>query len=283
MAKPSTPVRTSFPYWATEANNQPSRYKPAPTPTSMRQRSLFGIPLKSSFTGEAVSDEQIQGFIDEAISEVEHLLDIYITPTEFSERLDYDREMWTHSYAYLKVRHPNVIKVTSFQLRFSNEDEDNTADPANVNGAIIDIPKEFIHVEPQDGILQLVPAFGTTLSGFIVSAMSGSAFWAIANAQGAFPGAVRVKYLAGFEEGKIPAMIAGLIEVVAAYKLLSILGPILFPHNSVSISIDGVSQGTSTPGPAFLKQRLDELEKIRESMLDTARGYYQRKFLIDQI
>lgn len=282
MAKPSTPVRSSFPYWATEANNQPSRFKPAPTPTSMRQRSLFGIPMKSSFTGEAVSDAQIQGFIDEAISEVEHLLDIYITPTEFSERLDYDREMWTQSYAYLKLRHPNVIKVLDFQLRFSNEDTDED-DGQDLHRSIIDIPKEFIHVEPQDGVLQLVPAFGTTLSGFIVSAMSGHAFWAIANTQGAFPGAVRVRYLAGFEEGKIPAMIAGLIEVVAAYKLLSILGPILFPHNSVSISIDGVSQGTSTPGPAFLKQRLDELEKIRESMLDTARGYYQRKFLIDQI
>lgn len=280
MAKPSTPVRNSFPYWATEPAD-PNRYKPVPTPASMRLRSLFGIPMKSSFTGEAISDAQIQGFIDEAVSEIEHILDIYITPTEFSERLDYDREMWNQSYAYLKVRHPNIIKVTEFQLRFSNEDEDEA--PDSFNRSIIDIPKEFLHVEPQEGVIQLVPAFGTTLSGFIVSAMSGSAFWAVANSQGAFPGAVRVKYLAGFEEGKIPAMIAGLIEVVAAYKLLSILGPILFPHNSVSISIDGVSQGTSTPGPAFLKQRLDELEKIRESMLDTARGYYQRKFLVDQI
>ena len=218
--------------------------------------------------------------------------------------MDYNRELWHQSHAYLKLRHPNVLRVTAFQLTFTNAETEavytdpqgnqvftdgtpTEVDPGEqfgaANNVIVDIPKEFIHVNPQEGTVQLVPAFGTNLSGFIVSALTGTQYWALANSLGQFPGAVRIKYVAGFEEDRIPAMIVGLVEAVAAYRMLSVLGPILFPHNSVGISIDGVSQSTSTPGPAFLNQRLQELEKIKDQMMDAARGYYQRKFLIDFI
>ena len=302
MGQSSTPTRVTFPYWACEAKDKPGRFKPMIDAEGMRKRSLFGIPLKSSFTNEEVTDEQIQSYIDEAISEIEHQLDITITPEEYCDRYDYNRELWHQSYAYIKLRHPNVLRVTAFQLTFTNgETEATYTDPngntvytdgsptetdpgeqfGKANNVIVDIPKEFLHVNPQEGTVQLVPAFGRNLSGFIVSALTGTQYWALANSLGNFPGAVRIKYEAGFEEGRIPAMIVGLVETVAAYRLLSVLGPILFPHNSVGISIDGVSQSTSTPGPAFLNQRLNELEKIKEQLMDTARGYYQRKFLVD--
>lgn len=304
MPLSATPKREVFPYWAKDAKDKPDRFRPMIDAAAMRKRSLFGIPLKSSFTGDEIDDEQIESYIQEAISEVEHELDLYVSPVEFSERLDYDRQMWQQSYAYVKLRHPNVLRVTNFQLTFTNAEvtatrtdargniiysdgspteEDLSDQFGTPNNVIVDIPKEFVHVLPQEGVIQLVPAFGTNLSGFIVSALSGTQYWALANSQGKFPGALRITYEAGFEEDKVPAMIVGLIEVIAAYRLLSILGPVLFPHNSVGISIDGVSQSTSTPGPAFLNQRLSELEKIKASLMEAAKGYYQRKFLIDYI
>ena len=70
---------------------------------------------------------------------------------------------------------------------------------------------------------------------------------------------------------------------MAAFKMLSIMGPILFPHNGVSISIDGTSQSTSTLGPAFLQNRLKDLNDMIEKQTDAARGYYLKKFLLDYI
>jgi hypothetical protein len=64
---------------------------------------------------------------------------------------------------------------------------------------------------------------------------------------------------------------------------LSTLGPLLFPHNSVSVGLDGVSQSVSTLGPGFLQNRMAELEKIIERQWDAAKSYYQKRFLIDFI
>ena len=60
MGQSSTPTRVTFPYWACEAKDKPGRFKPMIDAEGMRKRSLFGIPLKSSFTNEEVTDEQIQ-------------------------------------------------------------------------------------------------------------------------------------------------------------------------------------------------------------------------------
>ena len=96
-----------------------------------------------------------------------------------------------------------------------------------------------------------------------------------------FPGGIRIKYTCGFEEGKVPAAISGLIENIAAYRMLSILGPVIFPLNSVGISIDGVSQSTGTAGPQFLQSRLKDLERIIDEQKKAVKTYYQRGLLVD--
>ena len=135
---------------------------------------------------------------------------------------------------------------------------------------------------PQEGVMQLVPAFGTSLSGFLLSAFSGTQFHALrAIGLHDFPGGVRVKYTAGFEKDKIPAAMVELIENMAAFKLLTFLGPLIFPHTSVGVSMDGVSQSVGTPGPNFLSNRIKDLGDIIEKQKVAIKGYYQRAFQID--
>ena len=268
-----TPQITPFPAWSTD-EQQPAvtRFLPLPTPDSLKNGALFGIPLKSALTGQEMTDDTLQNYINEAISQIEHALDLYITPVDFSEKYDYDRHSFTWNYNYLKLNHPNVLYVTAVELSFSN----------NAVPGFVQFPLEHVHVMPQEGVIQLVPAFGTSLSGFLLSAFSGTQFHALrAIGMTNFPGGVRVKYTCGFEPGKVPAVLVGLIETMAALRVLSILGPLLFPHNSVSINTDGVAQSTSTLGPAFFRQRIDELERQRDQLMDAAKGYYQRKFLVD--
>lgn len=273
MAQTQTPTISQFPVWATDTEETPQRYEALPTPATMKDGVLFGIPLTSALTGQTLSDDALQRFINEAISEVEHTLDIYITPVTFKEKHDYNRELFQWSFAYVKLNHPNVINVKRVALSFNNNFENQVA---------VDFPLEFVHIMPQEGVLQLVPATNTTMGGYVLSAFSGVQYGAIwlTNILN-YPGSLRIEYTAGFECGKVPALIVGLINTIAAIRVLSTLGPILFPYNSVSLGLDGVSQGTSTMGPAFLRQRIDELNKIRDDQLSAAMGYYQRKFLID--
>ncbi len=269
-----TPEKPNFPYRGQALDNSVDRFVDLPTPTTMKARTLFGIPLKSFLTGEVVTDDTLQYYIDVSISELEHALDLYISPIEFDERHDYDRHLQFWSFGYMKVDHAPINTVKKFELTFNN---------GVTNGAVlVDIPLEYIHTQPQEGTVQLVPASGVTISGFIASLYSGLGYHAFnSQAISHWPGAIHIVYEAGFQEGKVPALLAGLIENMAAYKFLSSLGPILFPHNSVSIGIDGTSQSVGTLGPAYLQIRLKDLTDMIEKQMDVARGYYQKKFLVD--
>jgi hypothetical protein len=274
MGISNTPPISQFPLWENR-DEQPlsTRYAPLPTAATLKSRDLFGIPLRSALTGQTVDDATLQDYINQAVSQLEHTLDIYITPTTFTEKHDYQRDMFAFSFAYIKLNHPNVISVSAVQISFNN---------ATNIPAVVTFPVEHVHLMPQEGVVQLVPAYGTSLSGFLLSAFSGVQYHAFQQALlSNWPGGVRVTYTAGFEDGKIPAAISGLIGRIAAYKFLSTLGPVLFPHNSVSIGIDGVSQSSSNPGPAFLNQRLQELDRMIKEETEVVRGYYQRKFLVD--
>jgi len=284
MSQSQTPTISQFPLWESNDNQGATpveRYETMVSPADMKRRSLFGIPLKSFLTGETVSDETLQDYINQSISEVEHSLDIYITPCEFQEKHDYNREFFTWSYAYIKLYHPNVVTVKQVAISFSNSFPDPiTQQP---QPALI-FPNEYVHILPQEGALQLVPAVGTTIGGFVASVFFGVQFNALWFSQIMnYPGSLRITYTAGFQPGKIPALIVSIVETIAAIKFLSTLGPVLFPHNSVSIGIDGASQSTSTMGPLFMRQRVEELKQQLEQQMATAKGYYQRSFLIDYI
>lgn len=276
MPKSRTERQGLFPIWAKDGEDiceSFERYGSIPTPDELKKRALFGIPLKSQLTGEEITDETLKHYIDSAISELEHELDLYITPVKFEEKHDYRRHEFTWNYNYLKLNHPNVITVERVQLTFSNDEEEL---------GFVDFPLEHVHLMPQEGVIQLVPAFGTSLSGFLLSAFSGTQFHALrAIGLENFPGGVRVDYTAGFEKDRVPAAMIELIENMAAFKLLTFLGPLIFPHTSVGVSMDGVSQSVGTPGPNFLTNRIKDLNEIIEKQKTAIKGYYQRAYQID--
>jgi hypothetical protein len=271
-----TTTNAVFPAWNVDQHNKPLRYMPIPTARTMKDTVLFGIPLRSSLTGQEVSNDAIESFIKQAISAIEHEFDMYITPVTFIENQDYSRAMNFWSFGYVKLNHSPILTVRQFQLTFNN----------GISGLppLVNIPLEYIYVQPQEGTVQLVPAMGVSISGLIVSIYSGLGFHAF-NSQmlNYWPGAVRIEYDAGFELNKVPAMVVSLIENLAAYYLLSAMGPVLFAYNSVSIGIDGTSQSVGTLGPAYLQNRLADLEKIIAQQKDAMRGYYQKKFIIDAL
>jgi hypothetical protein len=269
-----TPDQAVFPVRSTE-ELQPAveRFGSIPTAQDVKNRYLFGIPLTSALTGQTLPDSAIDFWIKSSISELEHILDIYITPVKFREKHDYNRSDFTWNFNFMKLNHKPILNVEKLELSFTNDEQ--------VPG-FVNFPLEHVHVMGQEGTIQLVPAFGTTLSGFLLSAFSGSQFHALrATGMMNFPGGIRVEYTAGFEQDKIPYIISELIGVMAALKVLYLLGPLLFPHNSVSVSIDSVSQSTGTMGPKFFLDFINQLDKERERLLETVKSYYQKNFNFD--
>lgn len=275
MTMNNTPLNPPFPFMNTNQESSPTRYLPIPTATSIKTTALFGIPLKSSLTGETLSDAAIDSYISKAISELEHTLNIFITPVTFNERHDYDREIWTQQHAWQKLNNSPILDVSSVKLSFGN---------GSPLPPFVDFPLEFVYVNSQEGAIRLVPVLGTPASGFVLSSFAGAQFQALmAAGMAQFPGAVDVTYRAGFEQNKVPALIVGLVEKMAALMVLSSIGHLLFPYNSVSIGIDGVSQGVGTPGPQFLAGRIAELKEQIASEMDAAKGYYLKRTLLDFI
>ena len=274
MPRSKTPQQEPFPLrHSSEETPKVERFCTLPTPALLKKTKLFGIPLCSSITGDELSDEAIDFYLNSAISEIEHTLDLNITPVTYREKHDYRRHNFTWNYNYLKVDHPNILTVNKVELSFSNSED---------MSGFVDFPLEHVHVMPQEGVVQLVPAFDTSLSGFLLSAFSGTQFHALrATGITDFPGGIRIKYTAGFAQDKVPYLICQAIEIIAAIHVLSALGPVLFPQTSTSIGIDGTSQSVGTFGPKHLNDRIDQLEKERERVFDSLKGYYQRRFLVD--
>lgn len=274
MGISNSPLNPPFPFMNSE-QEQPSvtRYLPLPNAQTLKETSLFGIPLKSALTGQTISDNTLNDYITKAISRLEHELNIFITPVVFEERHDYDREIWTQQYAWIKLNNSPILNCQSVQLNFGN----GTPLPP-----LVEFPLEFVYVNGQEGAIRLVPVLGTATSGFVLSSFAGAQWMALV-AMGVFnfPGAVLVKYRAGFEPDKVPAMISGLIEKMAALMALSALGHLIFPYSSIGIGLDGTSQSVGTPGIQFLTGRIADLKEQVQQELDAARNYYQKKLLID--
>ena len=119
MGISQTPTTAVFPFENIAQDPSMDRYLPIPDAAAMRRRALFGLPLRSFFTGEEVSDQTIEDYIAQAISEIEHTLDLYITPVQFAERQDYSREMQFWSFGYTKLSHTPILNVNKYQLTFN--------------------------------------------------------------------------------------------------------------------------------------------------------------------
>ena len=89
------PTRTLEPFPPTgthETNVEPAfeRFLPMPVPSIIKSDYLFGLPLKSTLTGQTLSDETIERFIVQSVSEIEHSLQLFISPITINrERHNY--------------------------------------------------------------------------------------------------------------------------------------------------------------------------------------------------
>jgi hypothetical protein len=230
---------------------------------SFKSEYLFGIPLTSPLTGETLSNDTLKKFIRKGIAEFEDAVRIPVTPTMLSEKFDYERAD-DIQFGTRRLRRWPLIKVTKLEALW----------PGRVEGQGVAYPTSWIEADGDTGLIRIVPRSASDVEADVnfVNAY-GYQGLVLGNIK-SWPALWKIEYVAGFDPDHVPDAVNDLIGIYAAIKLLSQLGPGIFPVNSFSVGIDGMSQGTSTAGPQWLAARLQDLQAQAEKMTAQLKSYY---------
>ena len=268
MSFDPTPKLPPFPERSVDVEPGFERYEPLMTADVLKSDYLFGIPLKSSLTGDEIKDSTLGRYIVRAISTIEHSLKINITPVKYQDRYDYN--LWDYQkYNFIQLNHWPIIQVESVKGKYPNAID------------FIQFPSEWITCYNEFGMFQLTPTNGQITQFF----MTGDATYIplILGSRASWPQLWQITYVSGFENEKIPALINDLIGIKAALDALTALSPIIFPYNSYGLGIDGTSQSVGTGGPQWLALRIEEMQQRYNEMLEIAKRYYNKSILITAI
>ena len=242
------------------------------TPDDLRYSYLWGTDFKAT-NGEYFTDEQIQFFIDEAVSYIERQLNITIkkqiiksqaSDRNFVKNKDYDIEEPYYDFSYRKIqrygmiqtKHRPVIKIEKFELLNRNGNNNiNLLDSSVVDktqGIIKFTKRPFKPSDTVNGLNSALARYGT-------ETMNPHLFYLI-------------DYVAGFENSdEVPNDLRQIIAKVVAISLLNIIGDgLMSGFSSSSLSMDGISESfssTQSATSAYFGARIAVYQKEVENYI----------------
>ena len=226
-------VKTGIP----RCNTINKKVEPLMSVSKLKSTYLFGIEIIDSNQNE-LSNEVFQQYIDNAISMLEHELDISISPViNHVEELDYHYTDYVE-WGFIQLQNWPVIRVHSLDMVFFRDEEGNPESNQT-------IPNQWIRVQNHDGIIRLIP--NARFPANLQISHTG-AFYPEVLRSSTVPHLWRIVYDHGFEDGRIPTAINMAIGYLAAIQALIVGGNLVLGAGiaSSSLSIDGLSQSINT-------------------------------------
>ena len=222
------------------SNKGSKRVAPLMSVDELKRTYLFGIDIVDN-NGNELSQEAYQDYLDNAVSMLEHELDISITPRKEVEDRDYHmNEYW--DWGYFQLNNFPVIQVDKMELIYFR-DENGEAE------TLQEIPNNWIRIQPHDGILRLIP--NARFPANLQVDQVGNYFPEILRTR-MVPHLWRITYTHGFKDGCVPVLINQAIGYLAAIQALIIAGNLVIGAgiSAQSISLDGLSQSITTTASA---------------------------------
>lgn len=264
-----------FPGNAVDSDNF-GRYEPLITPDQLITRFLFGINLEAAFANQItqrkdrVTNDILQDFIIRAVNKLEAEMKISIFPTQFSERVAFDKVTF-QQFGYIRTRHKPIVDVESIVVMLPNGSQ------------IFNLDTSWIETGGfLKGRINIVP-FNTTTAGTSSTGGGGMMFLSLmGGGQSWIPALITVNYTCGFKDGKVPTVINDIIGATAAMDILGMLAT-NFINNSYSLSLDGLSQSSSNAGPGVYNNRIEGLANQRKELMGHLRMLLGSKMVFGQL
>lgn len=213
------------------------RFGTIPTAGDLKRLYLWGCKLTNQ-QGIEIPDDVINHHIVEAISFIEHTLNLTINPTTYTEEQDFRANEYS-SWCLLNMKHAPIISVTSIGCKFIS------------SATLISFPTEWQRIYNLSGQIQLTPTSGT-LGSWALSVGGTMILPGGLMARSDFPQLLEVVYTAGFEQDKIPHIICSLVSRWACLQVLAMLGNLIIAPGiaGYNIGLDGAAQSvTKIPDP----------------------------------
>lgn len=185
---------------------------------AIKNNYLFGINLADS-NGNPLPEELFVHYLNAAVDYVQNLLDIVITPTDFTERHDYIRNDY-RNWGFIQLAHNPVREVKRVTLMYGDQ-------------RAVEIPLDWVQLNKLTGQITLFPSAGSANS--LIIGQTGLLFgfqsqwdWA--------PMLWEVEYTAGIDETDPAIPFALLKETIfkrASMGILNVWGDLIIgEHDS---------------------------------------------------
>ena len=190
---------------------------------AIRDKYLFGINLADS-NGNPLPESLLIHYINAAVDYVQNLLDIIISPTDFTERHDYIREDY-RNWGFIQLDHNPVREVKSLSLMYGNRPS-------------VQIPLDWVQLDKLTGQITLFPSAGS--AGSLIIGQTGFLFgfqsqWDYA------PMLWEVEYEAGIDENDPTMPLELLKETIfkrASMGILNVWGDLIIGAGIASQSVN---------------------------------------------
>lgn len=236
-----------------------ARFETLITPKQVNARYLHGVDLRDN-KGKLLPKEALEFSIQAAISELEHDLEICITPTQYkSEKHDYKADDYWN-WGFVQLRHKPIITVDQFSLNIIPNQQ-----------PLVTFPPDWLRIQQMTGQIQIAPVSGS-IGTFNIGQVTFLPRLLIFN--DTFPNFYEITYTAGFEAGRIPKILNEFIGLTASISILTIAGELVLGAgiSATSLGIDGLSQSITSTASAennaygarikLHQMRLNSLRKI---------------------
>lgn len=221
------------------------------------------------------TDAELKDRIKLAANEFELMSGLKISNVQDTERVPFDRDLYK-AFVYIKTKHGPILSVEEINIQSSNGEN------------IYNLPPDWIEVgyahQRQLNLVPILSIFGAAGLQDGRASNAGLIFLQAINNFQWLPAFFTVKYTYGLSQtdGQIPMSVNDVIGMIAAIDILSELQS-LNKYSSTSISQDGVTQASSSPGPKLYVQRIEDLERKKEKMLAKLKAEFSNKYFLSNI
>lgn len=238
------------------------RFLPMPDPEEVFAYAMMGLPKIFPLTNEPITIDSPVSVADalvSAVTEIEMDMGCNLSEVTHFHSQDYIEGMFERNYTGIKLHRWPATEITQVVVKYPHTNVPNTQlyQSYTVPPSWVYLKRNKMNVVAGQGAMSITTNSSANVSppfGFL--AARGGAGW-----RSWQPGVIEVVYKAGFSHDKLPAMVADLIRTWAAQRYLSDIVPVLFPYNSVTDSIDGISQSVGINVTQLITERTERLEK----------------------